>query len=193
MVSLHRSTTSSIFPHSLSALCNVCPFLLLFVCQEKRRLQEEQDRARRDMEDEKLRLQQLKVWHTCTGCVARSYSHTCSPDITQQKSSADLFWLVSEQIASKSISFSHTHTRTHTHTDAHARWNALNNLPRFLVQAASHKVKGKPSFAEIRFNVSVYIAAALLFSHHSHTGTPTSYTTVLRSPRPHSSNCARFV
>lgn len=39
---------------------HACRFDLL-PRQEKRRLQEEQDRARRDAEDEKLRLQQLKV------------------------------------------------------------------------------------------------------------------------------------
>lgn len=36
----------------------------LVLIQEKRRLQEEQDKVRREKEDERLRQQQLKVWHT---------------------------------------------------------------------------------------------------------------------------------
>lgn len=77
-------STFTLFPR------NVSPSLLLvFLCQEKRRLQEEQDRARREMEDERLRLQQLKVWHTCTGWsnpshpFSHAFTRTCSLNFTQ--------------------------------------------------------------------------------------------------------------
>lgn len=72
------STRPLICQRSLSVSCFSIPPPHL-VCQEKRRLQEEQDRVRREMEEEKLRLQQLKVWHTHTGCLI----HPCSNSDTQ--------------------------------------------------------------------------------------------------------------
>lgn len=70
-------------------------FLLSPFCQEKRRLQEEQDRVRREMEEEKLRLQQLKVCtqrtsrfihgglHAAQTCVVRTHAGTvCRPILT---------------------------------------------------------------------------------------------------------------
>ena len=136
-----------VYIHSFFAIS-----LLLFLCQEKRRLQEEQDRAKREMEDEKLRLQQLKVWHTYPGWSnpSRSFTHiftrSRSLNFTLLESSEDTSWLVSKQTSSKSISFSHTH--------AHA--DELYNLPHFLVLPVPHKVTDKPSSAEISFYVNVY-------------------------------------
>lgn len=75
LLSLPRYQTINMSAFIL-CLYNFSPSLLLFPCQEKRRLQEEQDRARREMEDEKLRLQQLKVWHTYTGWSNLSHSFT---------------------------------------------------------------------------------------------------------------------
>lgn len=44
-----------------SAFHSVCHFYIFH--QEKLQLQEEQERARREMGEERLRLEQLKVWH----------------------------------------------------------------------------------------------------------------------------------
>lgn len=81
---------------------------------------------------------------------SHTYSHTRSLNFTHLKSSADPFQLVSKQMDSKFISFSHTYSVTHTHTVE------LRDLPHFLVLPFSHKVRRKPSFAEISFYVSVY-------------------------------------
>lgn len=101
-------------------LCNFSPFLPLLFSQEKRRQQDEQDRARREMEDEKLRLQQLKVWHAhSVWCnLSHSLTHIRSLNFTQLKSSVDSCRLVSKQSSSKLISLFHTHSlaRIYTHT-----------------------------------------------------------------------------
>jgi len=63
---------------SLSFLSLLSVFFSFFFFQEKRRLQEEQDKARRDVEDEKLRLQQLKV-HTYSRYSNLTHSPTQIP------------------------------------------------------------------------------------------------------------------
>lgn len=47
--------------------------------QEKLQLQEEQERARREVEEERLRLQQLKVWHIHRKSLSSKhvFIHTC--------------------------------------------------------------------------------------------------------------------
>lgn len=177
-------------------LCNFSPSLLLFLCQEKRRLQEEQDRARREMEDEKLRLQQLKVWHTHTGWSNLSHSfthiltHTRSLNFTHLKSSADPFQLVSKQMDSKFISFSHTYSHIHTQLNCatfHTSW-----FCQFLTRLDASLPLLKSVFMWV-FTHSAKHRAALLFSHHFQPGVPTSYSTVLHCPGAHSLNCVKFV
>lgn len=72
--------------HSINGLCDFPPSLPLIFLQEKRRQQDEQDRARREMEDEKIRLQQLKVWHTHTRTHVEddlTRLHSCTHILTQ--------------------------------------------------------------------------------------------------------------
>lgn len=139
------------------------------------------------MEDEKLRLQQLKVWRARSRGRLVLFTlaftwHRHALFGPKQEASADPFWLVA-QIASKS---NLANPQQHWFCQFCFFFFLLLCFVLFTLVARSEA--GLP-FAGIRFYVSVYVGAALLFSRHSHTGAPTSYFTLLHSPGPHSLNC----